>query len=327
MPVAAADLQRSWAGFARPTRLSQSKGRDPQDGLINDELVRAAQALFDLSSETLRQHFSEVSALQYHEALHSLAEQVASINSTCSTLQAVMQALGEISASVTQATREMSTVSPKTMLEAELARASSPDHYSLSALLDDLALQVRSVMRPEKQTLPAAIEPEAWRHFRFIGQAHGPYATPSGRLEELSFWRILGEPAIHWIVQRLDELSDLRFTWSVSGLLSHLAPASIGPMLDHLESAPSYEASLALLSALEGLNNTRFTREQQSHLAQLLRRYLAHPDDAVRSQAAGTTAALDREQAVAMLREALDKEADPDVRRSVLDELGERGEQ
>jgi len=155
--------------------------------------------------------------------------------------------------------------------------------------------------------------PELDRRLASVGHGTGPYSTAVGRQAEYGLWRSLGPAAAEWLIQRLDTTHDMATVWGMSNILSAMAPASVAPIVSALEQELSVERADALLSALSAMDPEQLL-PQQRRLERLLSRYLDHDDDAVRSKAAVATRSLNDEVALVLLRHALAKEQDDDVR-------------
>jgi hypothetical protein len=164
---------------------------------------------------------------------------------------------------------------------------------------------------------------ELWARFRLLDRTDGPYATAVGREAEHTFWINLRDLGVRWLIHRLDEPREVRFIWKLSGLLAAIAPASAGPTLDVLEGAPSPRKADALLSAVSGMDPSMLS-PHLPRIARLLERYLSHPDDAVRTQAAATTSVLAAPRAIALLQRALTTETNTDVRAALEEEIRDR---
>jgi hypothetical protein len=168
-----------------------------------------------------------------------------------------------------------------------------------------------------------AIEPVLRNRFARFKLAAVARRTPEEKAREIGFWRRLRGPAAAWLIERLSEPQSITTSWAVSDMLAAMAPDSVGPIVETLEGRPAEAQADALLSAVGGLDPDAVGKDA-SRLLNVIRRYMRHADDMIRVRAVGATNALDEEQAIALLRDALTKEADPAVRTEMEDMIEER---
>lgn len=158
-------------------------------------------------------------------------------------------------------------------------------------------------------------------HFNLIGSVRGVKEVAN----ENRFWQEMGSRGARWLIRQLDDRYELPKLWSISGILSQIASVSILPVLGSLspEDHQPENVAISLLSALSGMPQ-RTVSPYRVRINGILRHYLRHPDDAVRTQAASATSILPSKDAKSLLQQALRLEHNPDVRVALEDELADR---
>jgi hypothetical protein len=165
-------------------------------------------------------------------------------------------------------------------------------------------------------TEQAVVSPGLWARFQRL----------TGRTVNLQsekrFWVALRRTAVPWLIDRLKESREMHENWQIGAILASMPDDQLPRILRSLSFQKSAQAAEVLLSVI-GSAGAR-PAEYSSQINSILHRYLRHPDDSVRSQAASAVSALDNAAAVNLLRDALVNENDADVRRAIEEEIAER---
>jgi hypothetical protein len=167
-------------------------------------------------------------------------------------------------------------------------------------------------------TIPKSGEPLLRERIATLESGSGIIADP-----DVLFWSNLGEGGARWLLARMNERLGMRQLWRIADLLTATYGVSVNPILSDLEAVPSPRKASALLSALTAVSPAAL-RQFIPRIESILRRYLGHPDDAVRSQAAGAIGIIPDPSATVLLRDALTRETDDDVIGALEEELAQR---
>jgi hypothetical protein len=173
---------------------------------------------------------------------------------------------------------------------------------------------------------PEVEDPDFETAYQQIGWWKGPQPPRDVRRQSHEFWAKAGEGGVRWLVKRLRRERNIEVLHGAASLLASLEIPVIDPILDELETPSVGDNGLALLGALGKLRPNP-DAIVQVRLANTLRKYLRHSLLELREAAAAATAILPAERAVGLLREALQREANPVVRETLQDAIADRQEE
>jgi hypothetical protein len=170
---------------------------------------------------------------------------------------------------------------------------------------------------------PVASEEDFEDAYQKIGWWKGLNAMPEARALVRDFWRLQGSRGLYWLVDRLRREWHIDLLDGVASILAEAGGAAILPILEELDRQPQRDQAEALLKVLGwiGEDGVRANPSSVERLERTLSKFLQQNDAGLREGAARAVRLLPPEQAVALLANQLDAEADADVRQAIEETL------
>lgn len=163
---------------------------------------------------------------------------------------------------------------------------------------------------------------QAEAHYRLLGAWKGPSAAKDVQRAAREFWRGAGAAGARWLVGRLRDEVLVESLHAAGSVLADLDEVAIGPIVEGLLNSPSHDQAITLLDALGWLGESgRLPRLEGAEAELMLADRLQHDDPDMREAAACAMRLIRPERAVPWLEHRLRVETDPEVRRTIEEEL------
>jgi hypothetical protein len=159
--------------------------------------------------------------------------------------------------------------------------------------------------------------------YQAIGSRRNGLTAVESAGREKAFWQRAGLNGVYWLLSRLRRETDTQVLRSSAVLLSELGERAINPVLLVLDS-PWIEPQAHCLLTAVGWMNCTLNRSQVACLKKVVARGLRHPNVDLREAAVSASTLLPAQDAVTVLRDALQGEMDDLVLELLSEAIGER---